>query len=125
MVSELQQFLKENRTTEEIEEFLKNLCDKLPDTITVQVLEIAILFIVYDLHVIIVSSINVYVIHCVYSIDKYTLMCISILLSQCLVFYDCRPSGWGHIVWLVSGLSISLSLFSLCVCLPPITLQWG
>lgn len=107
MVSELQQFLKENRTTEEIEEFLKNLCDKLPDTITVQVLEIAILFIVYDLHVIIVSSINVYVIHCVYSIDKYTLMCISILLSQCLVFYDC------------------LSLFSLCVCLPPITLQWG
>ena len=37
VVTELQQYLKENRTTEEIEDFLKNLCDKLPDTVTVQV----------------------------------------------------------------------------------------
>ncbi|XP_053383474.1 uncharacterized protein LOC123564714 [Mercenaria mercenaria] len=36
IMEELKQFLKQNRTTQEVEEFLKRVCDILPDTVTAQ-----------------------------------------------------------------------------------------
>jgi thiol-disulfide isomerase/thioredoxin len=37
LVDQLQEFLKENRTAKEIEEYMRKLCDILPDTVTAQV----------------------------------------------------------------------------------------
>ncbi|XP_060569459.1 uncharacterized protein LOC132727883 isoform X3 [Ruditapes philippinarum] len=36
LVDQLQEFLKENRTAKEIEEYMRKLCDILPDTVTAQ-----------------------------------------------------------------------------------------
>ncbi|XP_052262835.1 uncharacterized protein LOC127866386 isoform X5 [Dreissena polymorpha] len=36
IVKQVQEFIKENRTTQEVEDFVKSLCDILPDTVTAQ-----------------------------------------------------------------------------------------
>lgn len=37
LVERIQQYLKQNGTKEELETFLKKLCDEFPDTVTAQV----------------------------------------------------------------------------------------